>query len=107
MNHQCAQVIRPRGRSRALIMASSFFWPVFLLLTILEEKAGMAWLHTGDAAVWCPVAIAALILAGMAPLFVAGNLTWKIRASIYSLLGFAVTYGLVVLIGVSFLNWGD
>jgi hypothetical protein len=93
--------------SRGLFAAGLAFWPVFLLLTVLDEKAGLRWLRTDDPALWVPIAVLALLGAVSAPFFSQWKISKKIAVSIGALVGFAATYGAVVLIGVSFLNWSD
>lgn len=78
-----------------------------MLLTILEDKAGMSWVQTSNVALWRPMAIVALLSAVVAPLFLDTSVSKKITASVCSMLGFAAMYGVVVLVGASFLSWGD
>lgn len=86
---------------------SAVFWPAFLLVTILEEKAGASWLQTGNVALWLPVAFTSFVLAGAAPLFHARSVPRKIMASVISLILFVALYGIVVMMGASFFHWGD
>lgn len=78
-----------------------------MLLTLLEERAGLSWLRTGSPTRWVPIAALAFLAATVAPLFLNLSLPKKAVASVCSGLGFTFTYGVVVLTGLSFLNWGD
>jgi hypothetical protein len=106
-DHPSANHARSRRFPWASCAAPLLFWPVFLVFTILEEKAGLAWLQTGNAALWRPIAILALLSGLVAPLILEGSVPGKIKASACSLLGFAALHGVVVVIGTALLNWGD
>jgi hypothetical protein len=98
---------RPRRTAQVLLTLALAFWPAFALLTILEEKAGLAWLQTESRTFWVPIAALVLLSAVVAPLLLELSVPKKIIASICSLLGFALIYGVVAFLGVSFLNWSD
>jgi hypothetical protein len=90
-----------------LFVIALTFWPLFMLLTIIEERAGLSWLRTGKPTVWVPIAILALLSAVVAPLLLRVSVPKKIVAVICSLLGFALTLGGVFVIGITFFNWDD
>jgi hypothetical protein len=98
---------RSSRTAKGLFALALAFWPAFALLTVLEEKAGLAWLRTESRTFWAPIAALALLSAVVAPLLLKLTIPRKIIASICSLLGFALVYGVVAFIGASFLNWGD
>jgi len=101
------QFIRLRRTSLMLFVIAIAFWPVFMLLTILDEHAGLSWLRTGKPTVWVPIAGLALLSAIVAPLLLRVDVPKKIIAVICSLLGFALTLAGVLIIGVTFFNWDD
>jgi hypothetical protein len=99
----------PTSRRSALTLftAALVFWPAFLLLTVLEEKAGLVWLRTENRALWMPIIALALLSAVAAPLFLEASITRRIAASICSALVFTVIYEVVALVGVLFFQWDN
>jgi hypothetical protein len=83
------------------------FWPVFAVLTILEERAGVTWLHTDSSRLWLPVAALAVVGAVGAPLITNTRFVKRWVGVVCAVLGYAAAYGLVVFVGTSFLGWAN
>src|SRR5687767_11291306 len=93
--------------SAGLFITAMAFWPLFTLLTFLEEEAELFRFRTSDAGLWVPLAGLALAAAISAPLFARLTPAKRCVAVALSVLGFAAAYGCCVLVGVHFLRWDD
>jgi hypothetical protein len=83
------------------------FWPVFVLLTYLEEYRGAHWLTTSSPKIWLPVAVLAFVSITSAPLFTSASGAKKLIFCVLSACTFVLVYLIASAFGAHYLSWDD
>ena len=83
------------------------FWPLYGLLTVLEDRTGLKWFLAGNETFWLCAAAISLFIAAAAPLGTNWRIEKKLAAALGSALAFALMFFVVLAVGARYFGWLD
>jgi len=87
--------------------AGVVFWPIFGLLTVIEDKTGSKWFHTKNEILWLAPAGLCFLCSVLSPAFSSLEIGKKMAVSFGAALTFILMYFLMLWIGMRYFGWLD
>ena len=83
------------------------FWPVLAVFTAIELQWGLGWFSPSNRILWMPLAVAALVCAAVAPFASRLSGSRRVLAVLLSVSSYGLGFLGALLVGVTYLHWGD